>query len=221
MRRLVLALTALVLAGCASGDFAKPTAAPGAGMVARIMKRPPPPTNGAKPIAALSREAIGAVDHSLILASVDGTGAAATLRIAAENGGYQTWLSSDRSTVTTRRGVVSATRGLMTDLLASEVEATADAVHARRASSYARSYRYTGGNRNVETVRYDCTLTNAGAQKVEVLERSHATTQMVEVCSGPGGEIRNDYWVGDGIIWKSRQYLEPALGYLNVDRLIR
>ncbi len=40
-------------------------------------------------------------------------------------------------------------------------------------------------------------------------------------CSGGGGEVVNDYWVDSrgGLVWKSRQWAGPQIGYIRFRRL--
>lgn len=210
----LVVLVALVLAGCSGGDTGGSAPVPG---LSRL-------TGGAAAPATVEVEVVvvpgagAAVDTApRMRATVELSRVTAPLRLAADRGGYQTWIADDRTTLTLRGGLVTATRGLPFDLLAADAEAAAQAVNGRSPGSYPRSYRYTSGLRGIETRSYNCTLARAGAETVTVHGRQEATTRFTETCSDAAGGFRNDYWIGrDGRLKKSRQFLDPQGGYLTL-----
>lgn len=209
----LLVLVALTLAGCSGGDAGVSPSIPGLGRL----------TGGAAAPATVEVEvplpgaAVAVAPAPRMLATVEQTRITAPLRLAVDRGGYQTWIADDRTTITLRGGVVTATRGLAHDLLAADAEAAAQAIRAGRAGSYSRSYRYTSGVRGIETRSYSCTLARTGAETVTVQGRQVAATRFSETCTGPDGGFRNDYWIGrDGRLTKSRQFLDPQGGYLTL-----
>ncbi|MCR8724185.1 YjbF family lipoprotein [Frigidibacter sp. ROC022] len=221
IRGMVLAL-ALGLAACSSGG--EGTTSPLTEATRLITqkikgrnKAPPPPA------AQLTRAALEDAKGPLILASIERSKAAATLRLARQNGGYGTWVSLDKLSVTLKQGVLSASRGLPGDLLAGETDATLAALRTDESSSYGKVMRYIGGDRQILKSRLSCRMDPVGAETIEILERSHATRHMAEVCSDSyGGTIRNDYWIGDdGTLWQSRQYLHPVMGYITFQQLLK
>jgi hypothetical protein len=151
------------------------------------------------------------------------TGGAATLRLAKENQGYATFASPDKLTLTFNGGILSASRGLPGDLLAAETDVTLSALRARRTVSYRKALRFIGGDRQIILSRLTCQMQVVGTETVEVLDVAHATTHMAEICSdSAGGQLRNDYWIGgDQVLWKSRQFLHPIMGYVTVQQLLR
>ena len=56
-----------------------------------------------------------------------------------------------------------------------------------------------------------------------IVERSFATRRVTETCQGRGRSFENIYWVGtsDGFVWRSRQWIGPALGSITLTRLVR
>lgn len=226
---LVLAL-AFAVAGCAGGDLAGTSPvldtvklAAGAVKSARAASRATASGGGATLPQGLSRAALAGVDGPLLLAQIEKTGASATLRLARSNGGYDTYASPDKLTMTFRDGLLSASRGMAGDLLAAETEPVLAALRARRAASYPKTLRYFGGDRQIILSRLDCEMQVVGPESIEVLEVAHGTTHLAEICTDrAGGQMRNDYWIGaDRVLWKSRQFLHPALGYVTVQRLLR
>lgn len=210
------AIAAALLAGCTAGDYASDRPGGGGPALARLVGAAAPPAVTVVPPAPASA-------GRAIRTRIDYNRAVATMTLATTRNGYQIWVAPDRQTVTLRGDVVSATRGLLIDLLAAETDLTAAALRARRDSPpYQRTYRYTDGTRGIRPVTYDCKMTRGDAQAIEVDGRRHQTLRMVEECTGPTGVVRNDFWIGaDGVTWRSRQYLEPNIGYITIDRLAR
>ena len=219
-----LLLLALLLTGCSSGqDAPSPVFQVLKQQAKRIgAPRQKPGPAGTPDISNLSRAALKGVDRPVLLASIEKLGVAATLVFARDNAGYRTYASPDPITVTTRGGVVAATRGLIGDLLSADTDATIAALRARQAATYPRALRWIGGERQVLRFAMTCRMTVAGPQTLTILQVDHATTHMVESCTpANGGAIRNDYWIGaDNVVWQSRQYLHPAVGHMTTAQLI-
>ena len=225
LRPFILALT-LALAACSGGDFAGPSPVMDTVKLAKqsIMPGRAGATGGGASLPqGLSRAALADVEGPLLLAQIERTGAAATLRLARENNGYSTFASPDKMTMTFKDGILSASRGLPGDLLAGETDPTLTALHDRSAASYPKAMRFIGGDRQIILSRLSCQMQVVGPEPVEILEVTHATTHMAEICADAGGnQLRNDYWIGsDQMIWKSRQFLHPIMGYVAVQRLLR
>jgi len=223
-------LLAFALAGCSGGDFAGRTPVLDAvKLAASTVKSAGPGSRalsaggGATLPQGLTRAALAGVEGPLLLAQIEKTGASATLRLARSNGNHDTFASPDSLTMTFRSGILSASRGLSGDLLSAETEPTLAALRARRAASYPKALRYIGGDRQIILSRLSCEMQVVGPESIEVLEIAHGTTHLAEICTDKaGGQMRNDYWIGaDQVVWKSRQFLHPALGYVTVQRLLR
>jgi hypothetical protein len=214
----LLAVAALVLAGCGSDPQERPSRALFniAKGLATGAAKPPPFT--------LTRAQIRGVDVPLMVARLE-DGAVATLFVAAENGPYQTWRTVDGVTLTTRGGVLSATRGLGPDLLAGESDQSADLLARRQGGTVRRIHRYLDGNDQIVVHRLECRIVPQAAETVTVFEVAHRTTRLVETCTGDGPgngpDFTNTYWVGaGGTIWASRQFISPDKGHAALERLI-
>lgn len=224
----LLAALGLGLAACSSGEVKEVTALGEAFSIARglLAQRlggggaAGPAVPGALP-AGLSRAALAGVEEPMLLANVDSIGAAATLRQARHNEGFITWASADKVTVTTRGGIVTATRGLPADLLSADAAPLLAAL-AGGPATYTRALRTLGGDRQILRSRLNCRLEQVGVEQIEVLEISHQTRHLAETCTdAAGGTLRNDFWLGaGGTLWKSRQFLNPQLGYITLQTLI-
>ena len=152
--------------------------------------------------------------------------------MAAANRGTTVWETEDGIALVDRGGVLSGTRGLGGDLLSSETEAIVRLLAAGRGGSYRRVLRRLDGEGLVAAQPYACTLAQGGATVATVLGRQHPTRRYVETCR-PTEEVAatvapafrpepfvNEYFVGDGTIWVSRQWVGAAVGYLRLERVI-
>lgn len=127
--------------------------------------------------------------------------------------GVVAWGAGDGSLFTFRNGVLIETRGLGSDLMSSAMPVRADA-------SGARSYFVLGADD--QTMRYDftCTITGRSAETVTVFGRAYGTTHITQSCAGSIGTITNEYWLDSGVIRKSREWVSPAVGYLEFERIV-
>ena len=160
------------------------------------------------------------------------TGATAGLVPAAANRGRLVWTTEDDVSLTGRGGIVVATRGLGGDLLSAESDALLPALAQGRPAAYRRTLRRLDGLGRILVQPYDCRLTTGPRETVVVLGRAHPTLRSTERCeslaAAPEGTPRslapepfvNVYNVGDGTIWTSRQYVGPAVGYLELERVL-
>ncbi|UYV37571.1 YjbF family lipoprotein [Rhodobacteraceae bacterium D3-12] len=220
MLRAITVLVALaVLAGCGNrtdqGVFLK--TARGGGLKKAGQGSAP----SQEQLAAAIQGALTATDLPVALAVVEGRNATALLTRIETNGAYQTWGTPDRRTVTTRGGVVTATRGLGNDIMSSTVSDSLALISARKAGSATRIMRYLdGGNATVELVA-TCQYSKGGTQRISAGElKNVATTKITETCSAGERSFTNTYLVdGRGTPVQSRQWLNPVSGHILLQRL--
>lgn len=126
------------------------------------------------------------------------------------------WRTDSNETVTVRGGVLIATRGLGGDLLSTEVLLAGSGLGP--AAGGARIFQIFGGNNAQTTLTLACEVTDLGPETIEIIEVRHATRHLREQCQGSSGAITNDYWIdaGRGLIWQSRQWAGPHVGYLRL-----
>lgn len=131
------------------------------------------------------------------------------------------WRSEDDASFALRNGVLIATRGLGGDILSSSVQVAADRPGPADGGAHVQMIR--GGDSGLQRLALACELQDLGAETVEIVEHRHATRHLRQSCSGAGGEIVNDYWVDGaaGLVWQSRQWAGPHIGYLRFRQLTR
>lgn len=182
---------------------------------------------------SLTREQLTAAGFAqpLLVARLE-SGVTAGLTPAASNRGFITWQTQDGIALIGRGDVLAGTRGLGADLLSAETEPVLLALAAGRSDRYRRTLRRLDGEGRILVQDYACELALGPAETVVVLGRAHPTRRSAETCrplSEPSPEtppayraepFANTYNVGDGTIWRSRQWVGPALGHIVLERVI-
>lgn len=216
-------LAALVLAGCASGPERAPAeleVVRAAGQYISNLRNPPPPP------ARLSRALLDRQTQAYIEVVIENREAKAYLtrpltRSGPRPGQIEVWRTQDNVSIALRQGMLIATRGLGNGLLSADVPA-ADGV-AGPARGGARSYVLRARGNGQLRLEMACRLQDLGPERIEIVELSFATRHLQEHCSGGGGSIVNDYWIGtgggQGRVWQSRQWAGPETGYLQIRQL--
>jgi hypothetical protein len=172
-------------------------------------------------IAAAVQASLDGTDLPVALAVIEGRNATAILTRIEQNGDYDTWGTPDRRTVTTRGGIVTATRGLGNDLMSSNTGTSLAMISRRKSGSTTRVMRHLDGeNKTVELV-LDCQYAKAGSKQLTAGElKNVAVTQMTENCSSGATSFSNLYMVdGRGRPLQSRQWLSPTSGYIVIQLL--
>lgn len=228
LRAALAATAALLLAGCSGGNDATPAnlqlldAARGtAGKMAGRLR-------GAAARPALTRaqlEATGLTLTEITVERRDGMTAyllRTLVRRDSDPGLIEIWSTEDGAvTVTTRQGVVIATRGFGGDLLSSQVEVAEN--HPGPAGGGGQLQMVRDLDYRESALSLGCELADLGPETIEILGRRQATRHLRQSCAGGGGQVVNDYWTDavSGIVWQSRQWVGPHVGYLRLRRVTK
>ncbi len=221
--RLMIPALALLLAGCSGGNEAPvlelQVLKAGRDAIAERRGKPARP--------ALTRAVLDTLEGSFLEATLERKDLLAYLYVDAKRrdgdpGLITAWRSEDNVTLILRSGVLIATRGLGGDILSSTVQVT----DAPGPASGGEKVHYVRSLDN-KALRLGmvCDLTDLGPETIEIIQRRHGTRHLRETCEGgvPGqeGRVVNDYWVDSrgGLIWQSRQWAGPHIGYLRLRRL--
>ena len=224
LAKLAAALTAFaVVAGCSGGFQETSTPAELGQALQRAVQERTQPRSQAPNV---TRAVLDTLDGSFMKATVENIESSAFLFVSAERrdnrpGLIRVWRTEDNSSLTLRQGVLTQTRGFGTDLLSSEVSFANGVLGPAR-----------GGQRRMVFLALDnkavplsgvCDVTDLGPEKIVIIERAYATRHVRERCEFSNGEITNDYWIdsGAGIVWKSRQWAGPEVGYITLERVTR
>lgn len=136
------------------------------------------------------------------------------------NRDHVTWGSAPGQGITFKRGVLTNTRGLGEDLMASRIDTAVDAITNRRNSSYKREYYYLGDLGQNTSLTVNCTLKRGKSEHVKIGEINASAIIMSESCRRGAIAFNNLYWVdGRGRVLKSSQWVGQRIGSLAVQNL--
>lgn len=175
----------------------------------------------------VARVAQHALTHStgpLAIYRLEERKAVAIIRPIARNGAYRTWASygsSERRSVSSRNGVLTATRGLGNDLMSSDIDSLLALVSHRQAGTASIEQRYLDGENQTVTIRSDCTVSRGESEAfTDGTGRTVRVTRMMAQCDQDERRVTNSYLVTDaGEIVQSRHWAGPTMGHSVVQRL--
>lgn len=160
--------------------------------------------------------------NALAILALENSPAPTLLQETERGSGAQVFETAAGQSVTAKRGLVIATRGLGQDLIATEAHGTAKLIAQRTAGSAQRRMEYLNGAGETVTLRFDCQIKRDRIEPIDSGVIKTTGRLMVEDCNGAGGSFRNTYLVAnDGYILSSRQWLHPQLGSATFQMLKR
>lgn len=146
---------------------------------------------------------------NLLSVVIPSRNATALLVHVGSNNGVETWMSTDRITVSVERGVVVATRGLGHDLMAGDAKNTLAAIAGAQTGVYRRQMRYLTGDNHTTYITAGCSMSSPGSDNIggQMLRRFE------ESCQARNSKFTNRYWVdGSGRILASEFWVSPQVG---------
>lgn len=136
--------------------------------------------------------------------------------------GHVTWTSSTKQSLTFKRGVLTASRGLSGDLMSANVDGPASLITARRNGNTKRVNRYLDGEGVTLPITLTCVVTRGASEPYNAGEIHSSTVVMHEKCAAPDYSFENRYWVdGNGTVLQSHQWISAELGYAHIRKLRR
>jgi len=172
-------------------------------------------------VAVAAKTTLAQTDLPLVLVVIESRGATAILANIETNGMYRTWGTSDRRTITTAGGFVTATRGMGNDLMSSSVSGVQGLVRQRKPGSGRHVMRFLDGENKTVEVAAQCQVVRGGQKHVNGgAIGTVRTTEMIEACSADGWEFTNRFFVDSaGRTVQSRQWLGEANGFVSMQIL--
>jgi hypothetical protein len=229
----LLGLALLVLAGCTrgSGGGGERGDAP---LQLQIFKA------GREAIAAaratktpeLTRAVLDGVEGALLEVTLERRDQRAYLYVEARHqdaypGQIVIWRTGDNVSLMMRSGVLFASRGLGGDILSGRVQ-VANGVPGPSASGE-KSFDIRALDNKALRLTLVCEVADLGPKTIQIIGRNHPTRHLRETCEGgrtadgASGVVVNDYWVDRraGLVWQSRQWAGPEVGYLRIRQVNR
>ncbi|UWQ93505.1 YjbF family lipoprotein (plasmid) [Rhodobacteraceae bacterium M382] len=221
MRFVLSVAVLLTVLGCSRGTEEAPLQEQVVRNIGNVIRARTQPDPGLPPV---TRAQLDALDGGALEATVENRGLSAYLSVNATRddgaGGHVTvWRTGDDATLTTRNGILVATRGLGADILSSDVRVSGDQPGPVGGGSHVQLIR--GGDEQALRLSLICEISDKGSQTLEIVGRRHVTRHVQQSCTGAGGAITNDYWVDPraNVVWQSRQWAGPEIGYIRLRRL--
>lgn len=209
MRRLLQISASLLLGGMLSG----------CGTIEALRQSGPAPDLK----AGLTRAALEEAGEPVLHVALPNRGAAALLSRVGRNGNVQTWQTPDKISLSFDEGVLTATRGLGSDLMSAQIAETRRMLAgAGSTGPYPRLHGYLDGEHRHRFKSYLCRRDSAHRETITLVGATHEVIRITETCTAPDVAFTNRYWRGlDGVIWKSRQWVGAETGYVETELLKR
>ncbi len=124
------------------------------------------------------------------------------------DGDVTIWHDGQGHQIATRSGLLIWTRGFGSDLMSAKVPPPGA---IRLGNQYQRLNYYIDGADLRYERRYDCTV-----ELPPEPDTSSPGKHLREVCQGPVGKIRNDFWMSGKQILRSRQWVTSTFGHVDI-----
>lgn len=221
MRRALLAtLIALAAAGC-SNEGLNP-------IVGAAIDEVNPMGGGDAPASPgqqrrITRESVTRADVATIRARLVEEERPTYLLAASNNGGYITYASALRQTITLAGTQITATRGLGFDLLSATSSASDPLRRPVPVTNWpaevTRSFEFPANGPRGRIATYSCRFERGEPREIVILEQRHRGIEMTEICTGPDGSFENLHLAdaATGQVWRSLQWTGPRQGLLDLE----
>ncbi|MEM6478219.1 MAG: YjbF family lipoprotein [Pseudomonadota bacterium] len=207
---LIVALVALAACSNAPGQ-AEESAARRAALGQIVASARARLSNGAAASAPAAAASPRQVRGPLLEVVLPAQGAQVFFAPVARNGSAVTWQSAGLS-LTTRGGVLIATRGFGPDLMAADPAGLLAAL-ARGGGKYRKVLSYLDGEDQRADLTPTCALEATGPQQIVVLGRAIGAQRYEENCIGADGlATTNIYWLEGSVIRASQQWVSREFG---------
>ncbi|WP_294620098.1 YjbF family lipoprotein [uncultured Roseovarius sp.] len=209
-----------LLGGCSGGDGANSTAGLAIVKGALIPKQEAKTPNAAQ-MAAAMQQSLQATDEPLAFVVLPKRQAITIMPRIETNGAYATHGTSDRRSVTLKRGMLTATRGFGEDLMSSGVDASLALVRGRKAGTVQRVQRYLDGENQTVVLETTCQITPGGKVRYQVGELDRQAVKVRETCKAQTTRFTNSYQVDahTGRILQAQQWVSPMNGSVIIQHL--
>ncbi|WP_164870998.1 YjbF family lipoprotein [Mesobaculum littorinae] len=207
MRMAALLATALGVAACGSESGQSTLRNVTTGIVSQLGNRAPSRVT-------LSDQAIRDLGEVVVLTRRKNDDAALIMPVG-RNGTVTTYESVDGTQLLLDRDVLVGTKGFGEDIT------SAQPPDVRRTRGTAlRDHYYLNGDEVIRRARFTCTITDTGADSIEVAGRDYPSRKITEACSSDLASFENLYWIeADGTIRQSLQWVGPEVGSLVLERV--
>ena len=179
----------------------------------------------AKATPKVTREQMQALGLPVVFVSIPRFGSGVAAVELTKNGPFRTYMGADQATVTLNNSIVTATRGLLVDLIAQDISIKPkDLFTGDFPKTYSKTQRHLTGESTLATFQFACALAPLeGTQTLEIFGTIHTVREYAELCRSKTRAFQNNYWIDakTGIVWKSNQSISKEVGHLTLQRVVR
>ena len=181
------------------------------------------PETEAPPGPPVTRAAVTRSDIATIRARLVQEETPTYLFAVANNGGYVTYASGLRQTLTLRGSQVTASRGLGWDLLSATSSQPDPLVSAippgQWPAGVTRRYEFPADAPQGRIETFECRFEPGAAREIVILQVRHRGVEFSEYCDGPAGSFENLHFAdaATGFVWRSLQWLGPRQGLIDLE----
>jgi hypothetical protein len=128
----------------------------------------------------------------------------------------ETWLSADMSALMIQNGIIRGTRGVGSELFASDISEPMNLILSGNTGYSDRFTSNLAGDDRIRTRTYRCLVETKGSDVINLEIGRVATRVMTEDCKSMDQSFTNTYWVSSttGAIVQSRQWAGDEVGYM-------
>ena len=177
----------------------------------------------AAPLAA--PEAVLAATEASVIVMETARGDRLYLLGLRDNGPYRTYVTATRQTLTLRDGMITGTRGLGQDMMASDSAEVTALLRKGRPGQASRRLEVLDGDDRTRVIVLDCVIAKGGTGLTPLATPLPAGRPMTETCTGSQGDaaglrFTNHYLIDRaGRIILSRQWLPSLTGPVDLQIL--
>ncbi len=175
--------------------------------------RKAPPLTTAILRTRLTPEVRAQIGRPVLIAELPTLQVAAVVIETAQNGETTTWIAPDGVGVYSRGGMISGTRGIGFDLMASDINGPLAIVTGQGQGTAQRVHHYLDGENSQITVKFACTYSGGNGVVTEQCTSDHDD-------SGQPADLKftNSYWLdANQRIVKSKQWIGTRNGYITLE----
>ncbi|WP_422030097.1 YjbF family lipoprotein [Roseovarius sp.] len=190
-----------------------------AGKLARAAISPPKLKLDPVKLSRTAQKALASTgpDEPLATVQLPSVKGQSVLRVIETNGPYSTWAawgSTDRRTITTKNGIITATRAIPPDLMSADVDGVLALVSRREEGTVLYTQRYLDGNHQEIEAKTSCVVSRGFEKFVEYGQVRQPALQMFSSCVAQNRQFVDLFLVSNsGRILQSRQWVGPTLGF--------
>jgi hypothetical protein len=135
----------------------------------------------------------------------------------------ETWLSADMSALMIQNGIIRGTRGVGSELFASDISEPMNLILSGNTGYSDRFTSNLEGDDRIRTRTYRCLVETKGSDMINLEIGRVATRVMTEDCKSMDQSFTNTYWVSSttGAIVQSRQWAGDDVGYMMIQVGVR